>query len=296
MANTYPYQKSEENGIKRARAKGIFLLHAPKSETAKVLKKEFGALEHPGIYLLGKNGTKDVYVGESADLESRIGAWAKKPPKELKEWNNVILINDMRQIKYSDFANSDVRKKIEKLLIQVLKENNFNVVNKQEAQPKLSDEQSRQADNIFLEIEFLITEYRLIQERKKEKVKQEEIPIGVVEEMLIQKGHRVDQLGAYEGKIDGKVAFVRDGSQKAKGWQITLRDTFRESVRDADGFLLVNRGNCLLIPFAALRNFLGDHLNEKTVDIFIKFISKVKATVVYKESELDVSKYLLVTK
>jgi len=290
---SFPYQKSEENGIKRARTKGIFLLQGPKTEISKVLKKEFGALEHPGMYLLRKNGTKNVYVGESADLERRIAGWAKKPPKELKDWDSVIVINDMRQIKYSDFANSDVRKKIEKLIIQVLKQNQYNVLNKQEAPPRLSDEQSRQADTIFSEMEFLITEYRLIEERKKERINQEEIGIDRMKEILKVAGHDVENLGAYEGTVDGKKVFVRPGSSKPKGWQITLRDEFRKSVRDESGFLLVNRGKGLLIPFEIIRTFLGKKLDQATVDIFVRFESSTVVKVFYHNRDLDVSKYQL---
>jgi hypothetical protein len=86
---------------------------------------------------------------------------------------------------------------------------------------------------------------------------------------------------------------VRPGSPKPKGWQITLRNAFRESVRDGDGYLLVNRGRDLLIPFDELKGFLGSALNQKTVDIFVRFESDASATVSFKKADLDVSEFLL---
>lgn len=204
-----------------------------------------------------------------------------------------MIINDMRQIKYSDLAVTDVRKKIEKNLIQTLKENNYEVVNRQEAQPKLSDEQSRFADGVFVELEFLITEYRLIKERKKEKVRQEELSVEKTKQLLSNTGHKVETLSAYDGIVDGKKVFVRPGSAKPKGWQITLRDEFRNSVKRETGYLLVNRGNGLLIPFELLRDFLGKKLEQSTVDIFVHFESNSRAKVFYKKKELDVSQFFI---
>lgn len=288
----YPYRKTQDNGVKRADTENIFLLQIPRLEVAKTLEKEFGKFSHPGIYILYHSKLKKFYVGESSDLKNRVDNHMRSDPKELKEWNIAYIINDMRQIKYSKFANSDVRKKIEKLIIQELEENDFIVGNKVKEQLNLSEEQRRSAEKLFDEIRFLMVEYRMISEKEIEAVDEDEKNIDEMIEFLISLGHST-QLNQYEGIVDDLPAYMRPGSRKPKGWQITLRDTFRQSVRDKDGYLLVNRGRCLLIPFSEIRTFLQDKLNQDTVDVFVNFISNTRANICYQDKALDVSSFFL---
>lgn len=63
---------------------------------------------------------------------------------------------------------------------------------------------------------------------------------------------QIQEWGTYEAIVDGKKVFIRPGSKKPKGWQITFRGrkpgSFIDSLHKGIGYLLVSRDGVLLIP------------------------------------------------
>jgi hypothetical protein len=72
----------------------------------------------------------------------------------------------------------------------------------------------------------------------------------------------------------GEKVWIRQGTFKSRGWQITLKrgDAVGADIREGkDGFLLVNRGRCWLIPLSQLHEWIGESLSrsKRAVDIFL---------------------------
>lgn len=53
--------------------------------------------------------------------------------------------------------------------------------------------------------------------------------------------------------------------------------------RNGKGYLMVNRGNCFLIPLAKIKEWLGKKLDTTTRDIYIRFDEKK----VYSTTDLE---------
>lgn len=97
------------------------------------------------------------------------------------------------------------------------------------------------------------------------------IPYNELQVRLGQ-NHTVTKLQKYNATIDGQCAYRRNGSRKPQGWQVTIRDDFRASTLQGQGYLPVSRGPGLLVPLRDLRQMIGHELGQShTVDIFIRF-------------------------
>ena len=98
----------------------------------------------------------------------------------------------------------------------------------------------------------------------------------------------------YEAIVDDQKVYIRPGSQKPKGWQITFRDRFLNSLQKGEGYLLVSRNGVLLIPLSEVRKVVKDKTayQQNTIDIYIVFTTE-KITLSYKKNSIDVTVYKL---
>ena len=73
---------------------------------------------------------------------------------------------------------------------------------------------------------------------------------------------------------------LRKGSGKPQGMQVTIRvgQPFGKSVVRGEGFLCYNRGRCYLIPNSAIKDWLGQKLEQQTVDIFLDAAAELLKT------------------
>jgi hypothetical protein len=228
-----------------------------------------GPLEHSGLYILRNSNLRQVYVGESSNLRGRLDAHYLKGPKELPEWTDAVVINDARSYAQSIFR-SDLRLYLEKRLIDHIASSEiWEVVNKVKGEPRLNVGTKALADKLDEELAFVLVKIGLAKITLKKVIEEEKIPLNEVESMLSAKEYKC-KLGEKEGEIDGKRAYIRPGSKKARGWQITLRGEFIEHARVMKGYLVVNRGKGYLIPMVKLKKWLKNKLDTTTRDIYIR--------------------------
>jgi hypothetical protein len=130
----------------------------------------------------------------------------------------------------------------------------------------------------------------------------DEIYNDEVRKSLERKGFKINEWGKIEAEVNRKKTFIRAGSSKAKGWQVTFRGekpgSLKTRLETGDGFLLMPRGPILLIPLNIIRDFVKKIDNmafeRDTIDIFLRFDEK-QIFVVYKNSEIDVTSYSVLT-
>jgi len=122
----------------------------------------------------------------------------------------------------------------------------------------------------------------------------EEIFEDELKKLLTDQGKRIQKWTAYEAIVDGQKAYIRPGSLKPKGWQITFRDRFLNSLQKGDGYLLVSRDGVLLIPLRTVRQVVKDKsaYQQNTIDVYILFTSE-KITLSYKKNTIDVTAHKL---
>lgn len=115
-----------------------------------------------------------------------------------------------------------------------------------------------------------------------------------LKKLLTACGKHIQKWAAYEAVIEGQKAYIRPGSLKSKGWQITFRDRFLNSLEKGEGCLLVSRDGVLLIPLSEIRRLVSDKaaFQQNTIDIYMSFTPE-KVTAAYKESRIDVTQYKL---
>ncbi len=72
--------------------------------------------------------------------------------------------------------------------------------------------------------------------------------------------------------VDGTPVYFRQGTPTSRGWQITIRvrEPIGQHMIEGRGFLCINSSSCWLIPFSVLRDWLGDRLQNQTVDVFFR--------------------------
>jgi hypothetical protein len=116
--------------------------------------------------------------------------------------------------------------------------------------------------------------------------------------VLEKKGYIVDKWGSAEATINKSIVFIRPGSQKSKGWQVTFRgeksDSSKSCLAVGHGFLLMPRGPIMLIPLREVKMLVesvdSNAFQRDTVDIFVRF-EEQKITLVYKTKEIDITKH-----
>lgn len=281
------------NGIIRARTTlQIRSWDMPRTQKAlEGFNTEIGKAEFPGVYILfAKNR---VYVGEAKSLYNRLKTHMTTPDDKVKDWQRVLIVNDGRPATQSDFNDTVVRRALEIYLVRLLRANKYVVVSQGEPQI-LNSFQKHTVDSLTVELNTLLKKKSIIT-KVLEEHGQEEVFRDELKKILQKSGKNVTKWGAYEIEIDGSKAFIRPGSPKPKGWQITFRDIFLNALNKGDGFLLVSRNGVLLIPLAEVQKVIKDKnaYNQNTIDIWIVFGDE-KITLSYKDETIDVTKYKLI--
>lgn len=297
----FGYQDFPENGLGIIRARTLLgnfrLWDIPNSEAAlNAIMEEIGSNQKiPSIYfLLDYKHAKKVYIGETSDLFSRILSHMKNPKLEIKNWSRAFVINDARSAKQSSINDKNIRGELENFLTKLFKINNYQVTNISQ-QVELGDTQNLLVNNFKKELEILLIRKNKITKSLSEK-NENKIPLDEVLKVLKKRTYIIEKWTAKEAKINKEVVFIRSGSSKSKGWQITFRDIFKKHLENADGAVLIPRGPILMLPFKAIRPLIikldAVAFERPTIDIFIRFDDK-KIMVVYKNHEIEVTEYSL---
>jgi hypothetical protein len=177
-----------------------------------------------------------------------------------------------------------------------LKANKINVVSQAEPQV-LNSRQKYTVDFLILELNSFLLKKNIITKLLEEHG-QEQVFADELKSIIEKSGKKITGWGAYEVGIDGQKAFVRPGSQKPRGWQITFRGrkpgSFIDALSKGIGFLLVNRGVVLLVPLTEVQKVIKDKkaYDQDTIDIWITFIED-KVMLRYKENSIDITKFKL---
>jgi hypothetical protein len=294
----YHEDPKNSDGIIRARTtKQIRSWEIPRSLKAlEILNGELGKIEFPGIYVLLESRNK-VYIGEAKSLYDRLKTHIESPEEKIKNWGRAIVINDGRPAMQSDFNDAVVRKALELYLIKLLKYNKYTVVAQGEPQ-KLNALQDFLVKSLKQELDFFLLKKgvitRVIEERGQEEIFGDEL-----QKILERNGKKIQTWGKYEALIDGVKVFIRPGSKKPKGWQITFRGRKAgspiDSLQKGNGFLLVSRNGVLLIPLSEVQKVIKDKsaYQQDTIDVWVVFTEE-GATLSYKENTIDVTRLKLI--
>ena len=261
-----------------------------------VLNNELGKIEFPGIYALFE-GKNKVYIGEAKNIYNRLKTHMANPEDKIKNWSKALVINDGRPATQSDFNDNVVRKALELHLIKLFKANKYAVVAQGEPQ-KLNAIQNFLVNSLKEELNFFLLKKNVIVKVLEEKG-QEEVFGDELKKILEKSGRKIEEWGRYEAIIEGKKVFIRPGSKKPKGWQITFRGrkpgSFIDSLQQGDGYLLVSRNGVLLIPLTEVQKVILDKTayEQDTIDIWIVFAEE-KVTLSYKKNTIDVTSFRLI--
>jgi len=295
MADTeigYHEDPKNSNGIVRARTtKQIRSWHIARSQkTLEKLHEEMGKNPFPGNYILFDQ--KKVYIGEASSIYERLKTHHKNPEGKIKNWDNALIISDGRPATQSDFNDTVVRQAIESHLIRLLRANKYQVIC-QGRHLTLNAMQRNLVSSLIEELNYFLLKKNLITKALEEEGL-EEVFVDELKKLLTARGKEIQQLTAYEAIIDGQKAYIRPGSLKQKGWQITFRDRFLSSLEKGEGYLLVSRDGVLLVPLSEVRKLVTDKdaYKQNTIDIYIKFASD-RITITYKDQSIDVKEYKL---
>lgn len=258
-----------------------------------ILHKEFGETDFPSLYILFHKIRKEVYVGEAKSLYNRLKTHITQPEDKIKDWNYAVVINDGRTATQSDFNDAVIRKSLELHLIRLLKVNKYVVLAQGERQ-KHNPQQKVIMERLLDEINYLLLKQgivaKLIEQKKEELVLNDELF-----KILESKGHDINRWGKREAIIDGRKAFIRAGSKKTKGWQVTIRGkklgSFIDSLQKGEGDLLVPRNGVLYIPLSEVQKIIDrESYKQDTVDIWLTF-GEDKIEMSYKDNVMDVTRF-----
>lgn len=298
--NDIGYHEDPRNsdGIIRARTtKQVRSWEIPRAVKAlEVLNSELGKIEFPGIYILFE-GKNKIYVGEAKSIYNRLKTHMSHPEDKIKSWSKALVINDGRPATQSDFNDTVVRKALEIYLIKLFKANKYVVVAQGEPQ-KLNAIQKFLVTSLKEELNFFLLKKNIITKVLEEKG-QEEVFGDELKRIIQSSSRKIEKGGRYEAIIDGEKAFIRSGSKKPKGWQITFRGrkpgSFIDSLQKGNGYLLVSRNGVLLIPLTEVQKVILDKTayDQDTIDIWIVF-EEEKVTLSYKKNTLDVTSFRLI--
>jgi predicted GIY-YIG superfamily endonuclease len=254
---------------------------------------ELGKVDYPGIYILIETKMNKVYIGEAKSLYTRLKTHSSTPEDKIKNWDRVVIINDGRPANQSDFNDNVVRLELEHYLISLFKANKYKVV-AQGANQTLNSIQKVIVTKLILELNFFLIKKVLI--KKLIAVRgQEEVMPDDLRKILEKYKFSISEFKAYEATINSEKVFIRPGSKKAKGWQVTFRDIFKKTLLSENGCLLMPRDGILLIPFSEIKKAINDAeaFKRNTIDIFIAF-EEDSIKLRYKNNEVDVSDYRIV--
>ncbi|NOZ60951.1 MAG: GIY-YIG nuclease family protein, partial [Calditrichaeota bacterium] len=252
------------------------------------------------IYMLFYDrGEKKVYIGQSENLKNRLLTHIRTPDAKVKNWDRAVLINDGRNASQSDFNDENIRLTLENFLIQLFKINRYKVITSASRNPSLSSSQKILINSFKQEIVILLTRKTRITKVLTEKG-DDEVYNDEVRKLLLRKGYKIAKWGRIEAAINGEPAYIRAGSLKSSGWQVTFRgskpSSFKTNLQQGKGFLLMPRGPVLLIPLKEIRNHIhsvdSDAFIRDTIDVFVKF-EEQEIFLIYKGKKIEISRFAL---
>ncbi len=288
----YQEDPKNSNGITRARTTGqLRSWHIPRAMKAlEKLNSEMGKVIFPGNYILFDQ--MKVYIGEAGSVYDRLKTHMKTPDAKIKNWDSALILNDGRPATQSDFNDPVVRCALEFHLISLFKANKYRVVS-QGRQPARTATQNYIVTSLIYELDHFLLKKNIITKVLEDEGLQE-IFGDELKKLLTACGKHIQKWSAYEAVIDGQKSYIRPGSIKSKGWQITFRDRFLNSLEKGDGCLLVSRDGVLLIPLSEIQRLVSDKamFNQNTIDIYMSFAHD-KVTASYKDNRIDVTQYKL---
>lgn len=273
-----------------------------KEEALDITIDEIGSSPIPGIYLLfDERSGKKVYIGQSENLKSRLATHIKSPEEKIKNWERAIIINDARNAAQSDLNDENIRLILENYLVKLFKINRYKVLTMSSRTPSLSSTQSTLVNSFKEELIILLTKKskitKVLTERGDDEVYNDE-----ARKILQRNGYNIQKWGKKDALINGQRTFLRPGSAKRKGWQVTFRGNKPVSsmtcLEKGEGYLLMPRGPIVFIPLKTIRAFVlandPEAFKRDSVDIFIRF-DEQKIFAVYKNSEKDVASYAILS-
>lgn len=284
-------------GIQRIETTLLRIWNIPRERQAiEQLSREFVGKNFPGVYILLED-TKKAYIGETNNIVGRLKQHLTNPQQHITNWCRAIIINDGRIASFSDFNDTVVRLNVEHYLKVLFRANKYQIVSQAEEQ-SLTSAQKYSFLSIKNELDVFLLSYNLI-DKLLEKPEEREILSDELRKILTKFGYNIVISGSSAlDTVTNEKYFIRAGSQKSKGWQITIRGkkegSFIDYTNKGLGYLLVNRDGILRIPLSEIRKILtNDDFNRDTIDIFIDF-SEEGVILKYHDVEMDVSGYRLI--
>lgn len=174
--------------------------------------------------------------------------------------------------------------------------NKYQVVSQAEPQ-NLNPIQKYITESLLSELNIFLTKKNLITKLIEEKG-QEEIFSDELKKLIKKSGKQIERWSAYEAIIDGQKHFIRRGSKKPKGWQVTFRGrkpgSFIDSLYKGIGFLRFSRDGVPIIPLSKIQEVIDDDkvYNQDTIDIWIKF-SEDDVFLSYRNHSIDITEFKL---
>ena len=225
---------------------------------------------------------KNIYI--------RLKTHSNIPDDKIKNWDKVLIFSDGRAASQSDFNDNVIRLSIESYLQKLFKANKYKVVSQGQLE-KLNPFQKVVVDVLLEELNFFLQRKGLI-EKLIETLEQQEIMLDDLKKIILKKGLEINEWSAYRATINNQDFFIRPGSKKVKGWQVTFRDIFKNALNNEKGFLLMPRGSIVTLPFKKIKEIINDEkaFQKNTIDIFIAF-EENRILLRYKNNELDISEY-----
>lgn len=287
------------NGIQRARTTcQVRSWHMMRgTRPLQAFRRELETVQYPALYLLFEKKTRKVYVGEAENIHSRLSQHISNPDDKIKDWTEVLIISDGRPITQSLFNNRDVRLVLEAYLNKLLKANKYDVVANVRT-PTLDQPQQHIVDTLLPELNFFLQKRGIIT-RLLEEQGQQEVYVDELKVLFQKRNIPAQKWEKYEAVIEGHKAFIRPGSKKKKGWQITSRGrksgSFIDCLQKGAGYLIVPRDGVLFIPLTEVKKVIPESVfKHDTVDIWIVFTPE-KATLSYKKNVLDVTQFRILS-
>lgn len=290
----YEDPKNGESIIRSRTTEQIRSWDFPRSLKAlETFNSELGKIDYPGIYILIETKSNKVYIGEAKSLYTRLKTHSNTPEDKIKSWDRVVIINDGRPANQSDFNDNVIRLELEHYLISLFKSNKYKVIS-QGSKQILNSPQKVVVTKLKTELNFFLMKKGLIQKLIAERGQEEVMP-DELRKILEKYKYSIKEFKAYEAIINNDRVFIRPGSKKTKGWQVTFRDVFKKTLFEENGSLLMPRDGILLIPFSEIKKVITDSnaFTKNTIDIFIAFVENyVKLR--YKNNEIDITKYRII--
>ncbi|MHA1279995.1 MAG: hypothetical protein ACTSQ8_22605 [Candidatus Helarchaeota archaeon] len=286
-------------GIIRSQTMTLRIWDVPRSQHSfSILQSEMNQEQYPALYILFE-GDRKVYVGETESILNRLRSHHDNPHNNIPNWERALIINDGRTAGFSDFNDTAVRHSLEYYLKTLLRYNRFQVISFAREQ-QLTAFQTSLFNSIKNELNLFLLRYNLIS-RFIDRPEEREIFPDELREILVEHGFNIENWGQYEAIIDGEKYYIRHGSDKSKGWQVTLRGRKPGSPIDAvvqgDGYLLIRRGKIFIIPLEVIKE-LTDIENDSerdTIDVFLSLENDNVVLLKYHQDipPVDVTEYQL---